>query len=445
LSLLVLCQAGCNGGSDSSNGGGNEPPPATSPAPTAVGTPDGQPTSANIGVAGGTVTTPDGKTRLTIPPGALGAVTTITLQPITNNAHGGLGKAYRLTPEGQTFAIPVQLTFSYTEEELQGSAAGAQGIAFQRSDGLWQWVKNPVVDTTAKTVTVQTTHFSDWSRVEGYQILPHEATVGVGETVSLKVVTCYLNVPQGELVVPLGYDCEGANPLLASADAWAVNGVPGGKPATGTIASAPGSNMATFAAPATKPNPATVAVSAELMDMLDDSPGKVLLVSHLTISESSGNYVGTVDYDKPLAQGKFQVTWKKIGEASGVGLYMPIGTVTGTTHVPGCTDKTFSFSIKSDDGISEQSYQMEVYPENHPTFPRQYVFSLEGQGNDVVLECLSGSQAMSADMLTKIDIGELHTSLCADTNPAYSDKATLAGNWTCPPFVSAASWTFAAQ
>ena len=88
-----------------------------------------------IGAGGGSVATPDGRIAVTIPAGALAANTLISIQPLTNTAHGKIGAAYRLTPDDQIFLMPVTIAFTYTDEEVAGSAAEFLGAAFQTAAG----------------------------------------------------------------------------------------------------------------------------------------------------------------------------------------------------------------------------------------------------------------------------------------------------------------------
>ena len=101
---------------------GSPPEVAVAPTPTEIGTPIGAATSVVIGAAGGSVKTPDGRLTVTIPAGALAADTTIAIQPITNTSPGGAGVAYELLPDGQTFAVPAQLTLAYTDADVDSSA-----------------------------------------------------------------------------------------------------------------------------------------------------------------------------------------------------------------------------------------------------------------------------------------------------------------------------------
>ena len=141
--------------------GGASRSPATSPTPR--GTPSGAPRLQDVGQPGGTVRSPQGEITLTIPEGALPSTVTITIQPITNPAPGGLGGGYRLGPEGTVFQVPVTITF-------RGSALVAldrQGIAYQDADGYWLRPQGQALDAGAGTLSVATTHFSDWALVVG--------------------------------------------------------------------------------------------------------------------------------------------------------------------------------------------------------------------------------------------------------------------------------------
>ncbi len=160
-----------SGGSSSGSGGTHGSGPdagadsgAGGPAITAVGTPiAGVPVaSASIGAAGGTLTSGDGQVVLTIPAGALAGATTIGIQAIDNLAPGGTGYAYRFTPDGQKFTKPVTLAFTPTYGQLDGSSVDHVGLGFQ--DAAHEWEVVPVTaNTTTKTVTATTTHFTDYA------------------------------------------------------------------------------------------------------------------------------------------------------------------------------------------------------------------------------------------------------------------------------------------
>ena len=286
---------GGGGGNGSSGGGGTSTPPAAAtPVATAVGTPIGSAASATLGAAGGTLSSPDSRVTLAVPAGALAADTVIGIQPITNHAHGGRGNAYRFTPDGQTFQTPVTLKFTYTDADLEGTVAQAMGAAYQSADGYWNWVKNPVLDTATKTVTVSTTHFTDYADAAGFNLRPGAATVKVGGTVGLYVKFCYpASVDDSAELAPLvvGLECsdpsaQGALAPLSGVSQWTVAGA-------GSVSG--GSFSATYTAPATKPTPNTAVVTARINNT---KFGTLYLLSPITIIDTVTAYSGDLAFNE---------------------------------------------------------------------------------------------------------------------------------------------------
>ena len=284
--LLTAC------GSDGSDpGGGGGGGGDTEPTETAVGAPSGAAASQSIGPAGGTLASTDGVVSLTIPAGALSAATTLTIQPIAAMAPGATGTAYRLGPDGTQFATPVSLTFTYTDEQMIGSAPEVSWIAYQEAGGAWRYVDDLDLDTTARTLTAQITHFSDWTHVLGLQLRPPSAEVDPNGSVDLEVKDCMTEF-EGPIYA---FDCVSFDfgdddlPALPSrnnprgsvdAGSWAVNGDPGGSGLLGLIE---GTDVGgEFRAPTQAPeegNPVAVSV-----DILDGSNRKVAtLVSNIRI------------------------------------------------------------------------------------------------------------------------------------------------------------------
>ncbi|MCK4416669.1 MAG: right-handed parallel beta-helix repeat-containing protein [Candidatus Latescibacteria bacterium] len=82
--------------------------------------------------AGGTITSPDGKTVLSVPSGALAEETYFTVFPLERDAQRHSAKpaqgtdtipvsiAYQFGPSKPSFGIPLTLTFVYTNEEVEG-------------------------------------------------------------------------------------------------------------------------------------------------------------------------------------------------------------------------------------------------------------------------------------------------------------------------------------
>lgn len=155
------------------------------PAVTAKGSPTGSMFTRVIGPAGGVVQSPDGQISIAVPAGALSVNTTLGIQAITNEAPLGAGNAYRLTPEGTVFAKPVKITMKYGE----GIPAPFVWVVTQKSDGTWLGDRNSEPDESTKTVSVETTHFSDWAagRLIDLRLSPEKATLKVKQSLKLSI------------------------------------------------------------------------------------------------------------------------------------------------------------------------------------------------------------------------------------------------------------------
>lgn len=249
--------------------------PGPTPEPGTVGIPTGSPSLALIGPEGGSLTSMDGRLTLSIPEGALDAEHTLGIQAISNTAPHGTGSAYRLAPEGVSFARPVTITFDH-------SLPGGHLIAYQDEGGVWQGLLNTVPDPEAGTISVQSTHFSDWSVFEAFSLSPQSAVLYTGDVTELTVQAC-VGLPEdpGDFLAPLLPTCRPMTlaPLIQNA---AVNGVPGGNATVGTLIHAAGQPTLQYAAPGSTPASNPVAVSVEVR-MLGST--LLLLVADITVNE----------------------------------------------------------------------------------------------------------------------------------------------------------------
>ncbi|MCL6528036.1 MAG: hypothetical protein K6T57_14295 [Thermaceae bacterium] len=255
-------------------GGSGKPTPAPEPTPTPVGAIKGPMVTQEIGPQGGGLSTPG--VSLEIPPGALAKNELIGIQEIENHAHGGIGKAYRLVPEGVKFAKPVMITFEFTDADLAGTAPELLGVAYQDDKGLWYGYKAVALDSARKTVSIEADHFSDWSLFASYQLLPGSAAVRVSGSVNLRIVHCRR---VADTDAPKPYMCAPSPEAAALASNWSANGVVGGSSATGTVV-VNADKTATYTAPAQVPSSNPVAVSVEYPAQ---GFGKVLLVSNVSV------------------------------------------------------------------------------------------------------------------------------------------------------------------
>lgn len=159
-------------------------------AATEVGTPEGDKVTKDIGPGGGTLASPDGRMTLTVPQGALTETIAFSMQPITNKAGNGLGLAYRLEPSGKTFTTPLDISVRYDEKDLEGTVPEALSLAYQDNIGAWHAQLAARLNKDTNTLTIATTHFTDFAFLARLRMSPAEATLYVGESQGFRLVTC---------------------------------------------------------------------------------------------------------------------------------------------------------------------------------------------------------------------------------------------------------------
>ena len=242
-----------------------------------IGTSLGNIISKQIGPEGGVIKTADDAISISIPAGALAANTIIGIEPVTNTNLAGLGKAYRLMPHGQQFAKPVDLKFSYQDVKDSIAMQEALGLSYQDEKGIWHFMGNHALDTTAKTVTYKSTHFSDWALMPWLVLSPYYKIVSEDEEVDIEALQ-YIplkecNCDDDFLVPPVdkGYPVGAPQPLDRKyVKEWKLNGP--GFMIAGT------DNYAFYKAPAAIPVTYTTAVSLHLK-----SKHQLILVSNITL------------------------------------------------------------------------------------------------------------------------------------------------------------------
>lgn len=333
LALCIVGTLSCDDSSTKPEGGGG--PPNTSPVPTAPGVPAGVAAMGDIGAGGGALASADGLFRLDVPPGALATTTSITIQPITNTAWGGVGRAYRLTPDGLTFNAPVSVVFSLEDSLLAGTDTSFVHVAVQRDDGVWGVLAVRDVDMGAGTITCRTSHFSDYSLVHGTQIRPAAALVNVNQSIALHVQFCSQEVIQGEGegeedLVALINTCDDELAPLGTFANWSVNGAIGGNSVVGTVGPTDGHRV-TYTAPDEEPTPNQVAVSVRTHYYGSEA----LLVCNITIVGTERWTGSTTSY-----QGgdivEATVTWVEVGTFKTLKFFEPTGSVEYTIDPSNC-------------------------------------------------------------------------------------------------------------
>lgn len=137
--------------------------------------------SGVIGPGGGQIMTDEG-TIVTVPPDALDASVTVAVAlnasppPITQAI--ALTSAHTLTPEGQTFGVPVCVTLSYEPELLPAGMTGQNVFLYTASQDSGAYVPLPTLALDPTHVMGMTTHFSNVLAAyggDGGQELPPDA------------------------------------------------------------------------------------------------------------------------------------------------------------------------------------------------------------------------------------------------------------------------------
>ncbi len=283
----------------------------------------GAPVTKAIGPSGGELQMPDNSIRLSVPAGAVGAATTFSIQQVENTFPGSTGRSYRLLPEGVKFSKPVTLTLSYEGTTLQGGNPEFLYLTYQDADGFYRVATNTFLNKESKTLTVETTHFSDWTYFETILLVADNSYLNKGESTKLKVME-YMNYDlTGDGDPKLGVLQEYSNSRTKFD--WSINY--GG----GTVTpDKPGA--ATFKAPASVPevNPVGVGVRLSNFNVIVNK------------NDPTRNYAGK---DVLLLQKEIQIGGEQFLEytLNGVKLFNPGDYENGSIRV----DTRNKFSISS--------------------------------------------------------------------------------------------------
>jgi hypothetical protein len=377
--VASIALAACGGGGDDTPPGDDTPGEILVTSP---GDPLGPETVVQIGPEGGVAATSDGRMRVEVPPGAVGATTAFTLVPITNGVPGALGPAWRLGPTDVTFATPVTVTFAYDAAELGATDPVNLMVTRQRADGAWSVAPTAASDAGARTVSVHALRFggsataaaratssadgdppgSDFSLAIGLGIDPARADVATGAQLPMQVQWCEAIPypcrwePENGVIDP---DCTlSCDRDLGLELEWSVNGVDGGTPEDGTIVDVPGRSYATYTAPAIAPEPSTVLVSARCQGDCSRH-GSVYALAQIKIEEKPW-YVGYVNAHSVLTNAAG--TWTTTATSTVTfafdtndQMYHPIlGTIHSTLDIsmqPCSTSAVFDGTLGHGDGM----------------------------------------------------------------------------------------------
>lgn len=429
---------------------GNGTPLATGEATTgdeaALTTPAGNALGATsqtvLGAGAATIASPDGRITLELPAGSVAPGTTVEAQPVTNTAPDGRGDALRV----RLSAVPSQpATLRVRYDEAETSLADGLRIAVQRGDGSWLSLPLARIDRTTRTLSapLPLALLADAPREQAaaagphgpgdvsveftvvrylaYMLLPRQASVAVGGT---REFVPYARVRGYEVEIGTCEDITDElraciyQPVLETRQMPFLNTKPGytrgwyvflqegGDATYGTVA-ATGEVGATYTAPQTVPDPATVTVSFQSTHQRTGRT--VVLASPVTITDD--RWVGTISAtDGPSIAGtttitSAQVTWQRDAAASTATtlVYRAVGTLGVTVLDDNCTvtitpsvhevsaDPLF-VSLEIDRGVTPARYRLKlitfwngnilgVCPEGSATRPSLlgYGWEIEGE------------------------------------------------------------------
>lgn len=246
ISVLLFVGFGCNLFSGSNSG-------EIVLEATSVGTPIGDKVSKEIGPAGGSLKSADGRLTLTVPNGAVKQNTSFSIQPITNTVDTGIGAGYQLEPGDAAFSAPVELSVKYDDSDIEGTVPELLSMAYQDSKGAWHVQTNAKVDPEGHTVTIATTHFSHWLLMSFIKIIPVRAKVFVREQQFVAIASVCPDSTLGRWLSR--NDWCGDRVRLRNPE-WKLDG-------PGSLTPADGTSGAYYYAPDRKPSPNTAKVSVE--------------------------------------------------------------------------------------------------------------------------------------------------------------------------------------
>src|SRR6218665_103122 len=266
-----------------------QPPPASTQTHLKLppGALKGNAVTKEIGIAGGSLQSSDGIISVSIPSGAVDQPVSFSIQQVENTL-GSKGRSYRLRPEGVNFKKPVTITYAYGGLDFGLTDPKYLYLAFQDENGYFYSAKNTKCNKINHTLTVETTHFSDWTFYTMYEFEVNAAIVDgkvqlrEDESVELvikKLVTKPTNGPFDELLTPL-YD-----PVTSAT--WDLI------PKKGTLIINNVNGRATYRAPKVISSEQEVIVTAMLKDVVakdnEDNPIRMMQLSQ-PIALKTGDY-----------------------------------------------------------------------------------------------------------------------------------------------------------
>lgn len=322
------------------------------------GTPAGDPVTVTIGPAGGTVATADGGFSLTVPAGALGEATAITVRPMESTAPNSFGVAYRIEPSGLPLQAPAELRLEVDGAVLAGIPPEFVGIGARRANGDWYGLAGAGAEAVARRAApavksrardgrvVSVTRVSGQGEWIEFVLIARwrpdplpPLVVDRGASASIRILACLQEEERSSVPGPDGEDALVALPQCQPSireGTWFVQGLRGGNAALGFVAAGNPSSTAEFLAPNDVPTPNPVEVSVTLFWRargLTAGPFRipVAIRSGLLRGTASGTVSSFVPGVGSLYSYQARITWipdpDQSDPVTGVEAYTAAGTV----------------------------------------------------------------------------------------------------------------------
>jgi hypothetical protein len=174
-----------------------------------------------IGASGGTLTSSDGKMSIIVPAGAVTANTAFSIQPINLTIPSAEGDtAYRLLPEGITFAKPITIVYHYNAADIKGTTADLLLGTYQTAGGQWASVPS-ALNKNNNTITLTSEHFSDWAIASLLELKVKKPVLTSLEETDIEIVGMYPADSDELLLAPLVLEDQ-MDGFIETIDNWDV-------------------------------------------------------------------------------------------------------------------------------------------------------------------------------------------------------------------------------
>jgi hypothetical protein len=319
------------------------------------------------------------------------------------------------------------------------SGTDALRVATHTAEGMWT-LPAATRDSALRTLSLGTTHFSDWANVSGLLLRPEDSVVAVNKAVNFYLIDCpEAPNPVNPTAPPVLRECRQFSPL-SQHGTWAVNGVPGGNASVGTVQR--GQNLnARYTAPAAPPeqNPLAVSITGT-----DEANERGILVAEVTVVDQVRAYSGAFFARTSTSQTEVEFSANlavfhlpdPAAEARGQTMYgIATGSAAIRARMPDCDwatgtaflDRNLTSLITTEGGSGPlaNTYQLTLWAVPTLTF-----------------NCKFGT--VTGPFATSVVVGL--TATC-EAPPLEAERHQIVGSWTCrlaQDATTSANWTLRA-